>query len=234
MYGYVYITTDLTNGLIYIGQHVAPKFEPDRYIGSGTAFKKALKEHKRENFTCKLLEEASTQKELNNKEAYWIAYYDAMNPLVGYNLKEGGSGGKGYKHTPEDRIKCGDSWRGKKRPSRTAEHIAKLVASNAGFKHSEETKRQISSSLKGCVRSESTRKKMSTAQKGKQLSETTKQKLREVNRDALGKQVRCIETGQVFPTISKACRAFNCDGIRKCLYGVNKTGAGYHWEFIDV
>lgn len=233
MYGYVYITTDLTTGLIYVGQHVASVFEPDKYIGSGTALKKALKEHKKENFTCKLLEKADNQDDLNSKEIYWINYFDAMNPLVGYNLKNGGSGGCGYKHTEENKIKCGNSWRGKKRPPRTKNHIDKLVKANAGFKHSESAKFKISKALTGCTRSVDTRLKMSKAQQGKYISEETKQKISKANRDKHGKPVICVETGEIFPTASSACRAFNCEGIRKCLRGVNKTGAGYHWKYLD-
>ena len=42
MHGYIYKTTNLINGKIYIGQHVSQKFEPTRYIGSGAIFTKAI------------------------------------------------------------------------------------------------------------------------------------------------------------------------------------------------
>jgi group I intron endonuclease len=235
MYGYIYKTTNLLTGLIYVGQHIATEFEPNKYIGSGTAFSKALKEHKRENFICELLDTADNREELNQKEDYWINYFDAMNPSIGYNLKHGGHRGGGYRHTAEDRLKCGDSWRGKKRPPRTAEHTAKLVASFAGFKHSEESKHKISTTLTGITRSEETRAKMSTAKLGTKVSEETKQKLREAHKDTPGKPVRCVETGEIFPTIEAAAKAMQCkstSGISKCLNNSsrNKTAAGYHWE----
>lgn len=233
MYGYIYLTTNLVNGLIYVGQHVATQFEPEKYIGSGTAFRKALKEFKRENFKCELLEEAFSQADLDAKETYWIDHLEAMNPTIGYNLKGGGGHGRGYKHSEEDKIKCGNSWRGKKRPPRTKEHIAKLIKANTGFKRSEETKLKISNTLTGCVRSANTRQKMSKARLGKPISEETKQKISEALKDKQGKPVLCIETGEIFPNVSAACRAFNCDGIRKCLRGINKTGAGYHWKYIN-
>ena len=235
MYGYIYKTTNLINGLIYVGQHIATEFEPNRYIGSGTAFSAALKEHKRENFHCELLDTAEDREELNQKEVYWIEQLDAMNPAVGYNLKQGGHRGGGYRHTAEDKIKCGNSWRGKKRPPRSAEHTAKLVASFTGFKHSEESKAKISSTLTGITRSEATHEKMSASKRGIKLSEETKQKLREAHQNKPGKSVRCIETGEIFPSIAIAARAYKCktvSGISKCVAdnGKNRTAAGYHWE----
>lgn len=45
MYGYIYKTTNLLNGKIYVGQHKAEKFEPDKYLGSGTIFLEALQKY---------------------------------------------------------------------------------------------------------------------------------------------------------------------------------------------
>lgn len=90
MYGYIYKTTNTINGLIYIGQHKAAKFEPSRYIGSGRLLLKAFKEFGKENFICELLDTADTAAELNTKEEYWVARYDSRNPLIGYNVKKGG------------------------------------------------------------------------------------------------------------------------------------------------
>ena len=60
MYGYIYKTTNLINGLIYVGQHKATKFEPNRYMGSGNNIKAAIKEFGKENFKCELLDTAET------------------------------------------------------------------------------------------------------------------------------------------------------------------------------
>jgi hypothetical protein len=70
MYGYIYKTTNLVNGLIYVGQHKATKFEPNRYMGSGNNIKAAIKEFGKENFKCELLDTAETLEELNSKEEY--------------------------------------------------------------------------------------------------------------------------------------------------------------------
>lgn len=85
MFGYVYKTTDLLNGKIYIGQHSKQKFDK-YYIGSGRKLLLRLKEIGRKNFKTEILEWCETQKELCDREVYWIKYYDSINPDVGYNI----------------------------------------------------------------------------------------------------------------------------------------------------
>lgn len=86
MYGYVYMTTNLINGKKYIGQHKSSKFD-ENYKGSGHAIKSAISKYGKANFEVKILEECETPFQLNNKEAYWIIYYDAINSDDFYNLK---------------------------------------------------------------------------------------------------------------------------------------------------
>lgn len=56
------------------------------------------------------------------------------------------------------------------------------------------------------------------------------------------KQIRCIETGQVFKNATAACRWVEyvrevgfChkDLIKQCCRGKQKTSYGYHWEFVN-
>lgn len=116
MYGYVYLTTNLINGNKYIGQHRASKFEPEKYIGSGKTFIKALNKYGRENFDCILLEECESAKELNDKEIYWIAKYNAVDDSTFYNINKGGLGhssapwNKGLKHPQEWTLKMQEAF----------------------------------------------------------------------------------------------------------------------------
>jgi hypothetical protein len=52
--------------------------------------------------------------------------------------------------------------------------------------------------------------------------------------DARGKTIRCVETGVVYPSISKAAREtnINVNSIRRCASGTQKTAGGYHWECV--
>lgn len=42
VYGYIYLTTNTVAGKIYIGQHIATKYEPDKYVGSGLILLRAI------------------------------------------------------------------------------------------------------------------------------------------------------------------------------------------------
>lgn len=82
-YGYVYITTNLCNGMRYIGQH-GGKFNP-RYKGSGSDIRKAFKEFGKENFIVELICYANTFEELNDLESFYIKKYDAVVSEMFYN-----------------------------------------------------------------------------------------------------------------------------------------------------
>lgn len=92
MYGYIYLTTNLLNNKKYIGKHTNKTFN-SKYLGSGYLLKQAVKKYGRENFKCELLEECCDKIHLNNREIYWIKYYNACNDPMYYNIAKGGDGG---------------------------------------------------------------------------------------------------------------------------------------------
>ena len=47
------------------------------------------------------------------------------------------------------------------------------------------------------------------------------------------KKVVCIETEQVFDSVSKAEQELNIKHISDCCRGTRKTAGGYHWKYID-
>ena len=90
MYGYVYITTNIINGKIYIGQHVSNTFEPEKYIGSGTILELAIQRYGKENFKNELICECFSQDELDQQEIFYIQYYNSTDRTIGYNITTGG------------------------------------------------------------------------------------------------------------------------------------------------
>lgn len=93
MYGYIYKITNLINNKIYIGQHKADKYEPEKYFGSGTALGLAIKKYGITNFKQELVKEYNTKEELDTAEIFWISAFNTADPNFGYNLTNGGSGG---------------------------------------------------------------------------------------------------------------------------------------------
>lgn len=89
MYGYIYKTTNILNKKLYIGQHRAEKFDTS-YFGSGAIICNAIKKYGKSAFVCEIIETCESDDELNDREAYWIAYYNSTNESIGYNIRYGG------------------------------------------------------------------------------------------------------------------------------------------------
>ena len=98
MRGFIYKITNTINGKSYIGQtiqnvkerfyqHCATKCSK---VVSNMAIHRAIKKYGKSNFTVEVIEEIDSTN-LNDRERYWIRYYDSYNN--GYNSTEGGQGG---------------------------------------------------------------------------------------------------------------------------------------------
>ena len=111
----IYMFTNKINGKKYIGQSVdcyrrflehkraaypeiySSKGERDSNVPIHLAFQK----YGFENFDYLVIEECSKEK-LNEREKYWINFYDSTNKEKGYNISEGGQdivGAKGENHS---------------------------------------------------------------------------------------------------------------------------------------
>lgn len=107
-YGYIYKITNLINGKIYIGQ-VYNKSIIDRFnrhcdgasSNSRSYLGRAIYKYGKDNFKVEQIEECYSVQELNEREKYWIAYYNSTNGSIGYNLTPGGEGGNTYMRLSE-------------------------------------------------------------------------------------------------------------------------------------
>jgi hypothetical protein len=101
---YVYITTNNVNNKKYIGQRrfdenkTTP--EDDNYFGSGTLLVKAIKKYGSSNFSKEILCVCDNQKEVDEKEIYYIDKYQALyNRDEFYNRAEGGQYDRSENHS---------------------------------------------------------------------------------------------------------------------------------------
>lgn len=83
----VYKITNLINGKIYVGQDI--KNDPN-YFGSGTMILNAIKKYGKNNFKKEILENCSNEKDMDEKEIFWIKELNSTDRKIGYNICEGG------------------------------------------------------------------------------------------------------------------------------------------------
>lgn len=98
MRGFIYKITNKVNGKSYIGQtiqNVKERFYQHCAIKCSQAvlnmaIHRAINKYGKTNFTIEVIEEIESTN-LNDREKYWIEYYDSYNN--GYNSTKGGQGG---------------------------------------------------------------------------------------------------------------------------------------------
>ena len=100
---WIYKITNIQNNKVYIGQTIRPVEQRfHRHINDAlnnilnTHFARAIRKYGKENFVIETIDTASSQEELNQKEQYWIRFYNAVDK--GYNETDAisKSGGNTY------------------------------------------------------------------------------------------------------------------------------------------
>ena len=165
-HGVIYKITCLVSGKIYVG---LTQQKLKRRIGQHKSKSKTVKfgvdaaiaKYGWENFTVEVIETCPVEK-LNEREIFWIAELNSKTPN-GYNLTDGGDGGRGRSPSKETRDKISAKLKGKPSSKKgkplSKEHKEKLSANHADVKgekhpffgkhHSQETKDKLSIANKG-------------------------------------------------------------------------------------
>jgi len=94
-----------------------------------------------DNFAFIAIEECD-ESIMDDREVYWMNFYDSCNRDNGYNLILGGSVNR--HHSEETKIKISKSLTGKKRGAMPEEIKNKIRIANTGHIVSDETKRKMS------------------------------------------------------------------------------------------
>ena len=100
-------------------------------------------------------------------------------------------------------------------------NITKGGEGTNGYKHTEETRKNISKIHKGKTLSDETRKKLSESHKGKN--------------NPSAKRIYCVELDMYFDTVTEASEYVGChrSNISSVLIGNRKTCKGYHWLYAE-
>lgn len=164
-YGYVYLTTNLVTGKMYIGQRRG--LFDETYFGSGLLIRRSLAKHGKQKFVASVLAFGNSKQELDTLERHFISTYRV---LLGqdrlYNLATGGQGGdigfalKGEQHPNwgktlplEVCAKISKSHQGKTLTQTHKQHIGESISGERngffGRHHLQKTRQQISQSRIG-------------------------------------------------------------------------------------
>lgn len=153
----IYKAVNKINGKMYIGQTInkLQRRLRNHLNCEKTAFSNALKKYGLSSFNLLIIENCNSREELNEREMYWIKYYDCISPK-GYNLTSGGNG-----------------------PVISEETKKKIGLANTGRKHSEETKKEFSRTRKGIRLSREHKEKIREARKYQIITESKKLQMSE-------------------------------------------------------
>lgn len=220
--GYIYKITS-PNGKIYIGQTLNIKSRKNDYKNGH--FKKQTKlwnNCQKYNWnpldTFEVIEECLCGEDkcfLNEKEIYWISYYDSFNN--GLNCTQGGKGQVGRIWTEKEKEKQREIALSK--PLSEQQKINHKIAcdNRKGYKHTEESKEKMSLNLKG-----------TKSRTGLKNSEQHNNLISIKN----SKKCMCIETGIIYNSISEAEYLLGLTHISSVCSGKRKKAGGFTFKII--
>lgn len=210
--------------------------------GNSSTFARAITKYGWDNFNHDiiLVIECDNEDELifwlDEWEKYYIEKYDSF--YNGYNDTTGGFNGKRSQKTKD---KISQALKGHQLEEHTKRKISEKAKVNSigngnpmyGKHHSEETKQILRNRFKGRKLSEETKLKMKEARKNRPLTGGD---------NPSAKAVKCINTGQEFPSITEAAKwcglkdkgqiGKNCKGKQKSAGKHPETGEKLQWQFI--
>jgi len=237
----IYLTTNNINRKIYVGKYCGTY---KNYLGSGIYIKRAIKKYGKENFVRETLEDNIDDHDyLCEREIYWIKFYDATNPEIGYNLCKGGGGLLGFKHLEKTKEKMSESAMGHIVSKETKEKIVKNHVGMTGKSHSEETKEKLrimvsreNNPMWGKHHSIETRKKIGLAVNGrnnpmfgKHHSKETVEKIKKINYISKEKVLKIIEMLN-----DKCLRKDISKKLSVCKTTIRKVKNGYYDDIYNL
>lgn len=147
----IYKITNLINQKVYIGQTIQSltarwnqHIKNSRNTKNTLHLYESIRKYGKELFKREIIDSAKTLDELNEKEIYWINFYNSLDPDKGYNNVEGG------KANPMHNSRVIEKHLNKMRSEQVRAKISlsiKKLRDEKGF--SQETRNKISIKLKG-------------------------------------------------------------------------------------
>jgi len=161
IYGVIYLITNKINGKMYVGQTkktLAERLRGHKSSNGTSRITYAIKKYGIDNFDIVKIDSACSLAELNAKEISHIARLNTLDTNVGYNVSIGGgvvivgreaieraaAKLRGRKVPPEQVEKMSATKRGRDRSAKELAVLQKMIESNKGRRHSDESRKKMS------------------------------------------------------------------------------------------
>lgn len=249
MYGFVYITTNHVNGKQYIGQRKYDKQGKwKEYLGSGIILSRAIEKYGLKNFSKEIIEECKTKKILNEREIYWINYYNAVESDNFYNIASGGDGGNTIAGYTDDQRKLLST-----KLSNMRKWIVNIGKNNGNSRRVIcintmkvfDTINEASTyynvdkdAIQQCC-SDANKRKTAGEINGERMiweyyDENKNYEFVPFKRDYKYKQILCLDNNIIYNSVHEASKNTGCSivGIRHCCTGYLKTTKGMHFSYV--
>ena len=249
MYGFVYITTNHVNGKQYIGQRKYDKQGKwKEYLGSGIILSRAIEKYGLENFSKEIIEECKTKKILNEREIYWINYYNAVESDNFYNIASGGDGGNtiaGYTDDQRNLLstKLSDMRKGIINIGKNNGNSRRVICINTMKVFDTINEASIyynvdKDAIQQCC-SDANKRKTAGEINGERMiweyyDENKNYEFVPFKRDYKYKQILCLDNNIIYNSVHEASKNTGCSivGIRHCCTGYLKTTKGMHFCYV--
>ena len=188
--GIIYCIHNLSTNKKYIGQTVEKLqrrvVRHFRAINE-TKISRAIQKYSKYDFVYGIVEEVDDRNLLDEREKYWIKFYDAVEN--GFNIKEGGKCARGYKQSQ----------------SSIEKRRQKLI----GKSLSDEHKQKISKAHMGKILSKETVDKMIAYRTGRNLTESCREKISQSHSKNTYELTNKDGTTLIIKNLSKFCKENN-------------------------
>lgn len=230
----IYCWVNLLNGKRYIGQAQNFYVRMTRYKGGNynPHMKAAIEKYGIDNFDITIVEKDVLLDKLDEREQYWMDYYESYNPDKGYNICSIASSCRGV-----------PAWnKGIQMPDETKEKISDGLKRyysehevwNKGIPQTEEAKEKNrlsnlgeNNGMYGRKHSIESKEKNRKAHLGKRASKEARLKM--------SKPIKCVETNKEYMSAVEAAKelGYTQEAMWNALNGKSKTCRGCHWVYIS-
>ena len=211
----IYKWENTVNGKVYIGQSqdIFTRFKDYKKGKFNVHMANAIEKYGMDAFNIEIVEKDVHLEKLDEREQFWMDFYQSYNRDFGYNILPSAGSFRGFRHSEETKLRMSLNALGR-------------TGLMLGRHHTPETRRKMSESH-------------TNIPTGRPITEEQQRKMQEGAKKTVWKPVAKLdlETGETvatYPSLREAARQHNVNkcGIQRCCVGLQSEYLGFAWAYI--